>query len=85
MIHSKTAVFDDTACTVGSMNLDNVSLRYNFEGGLMVRDAECIAELRRHFEEDVRDLAPITLSEWHARPFRDKVMRYLTWPIQKLL
>lgn len=85
MLHSKVAVFDDVACTVGSMNLDNISLRYNFEGGLIIRNQECIDELRNQLKEDIKDVPPLTLSEWHSRPLRDKIMMYLTWPIRKLL
>jgi cardiolipin synthase len=85
MIHSKTAVIDDTACVVGSMNLDNVSLRYNFEGGLIIKNTECINELRQHFYEDIQGLNPITLTDWHNRPWSEKVIMYLTWPIRKLL
>jgi cardiolipin synthase len=85
MIHSKTSVFDDHTCSVGSMNLDNISLRYNFEGGMIIKDKECVAEVRQHFEEDIRDLSPLTLAEWHNRPFKSKIMMYLSWPLQKLL
>lgn len=85
MLHSKTAVFDDDAATVGSLNLDNVSLRYNFEGGLIIKDKGCIAELKRDFFDDIKDLDPITLDEWHKRPLKEKFMAYLTWPIRKLL
>ncbi len=85
MIHSKTGTFDDTACTVGSMNLDNVSLRYNFEGGLIIRDPECIAEMKNQFQNDIKGLEPFTRAKWRERPFKEKVLMYLTWPIRKLL
>lgn len=85
MIHSKTGTFDDTACTISSMNLDNVSLRYNFEGGLIIRDAVCITEMKQQFQDDIVGLEPLTRAKWRERPLREKVMMYLTWPIRKLL
>lgn len=84
MIHTKTGIFDDTAF-IGSMNLDNVSMHYNFEGGFVIKDRNCVAELREHFMEDVKDIEAITMSGWRARPLKEKVLMYITWPIRKLL
>ncbi|MFA6297213.1 MAG: phospholipase D-like domain-containing protein [Candidatus Paceibacterota bacterium] len=84
MIHSKTAVFDDVGI-VGSMNLDYVSLHYNFEGGLVVTNKECVNELKEQFLNDIKNLSPLTPSKWHNRPLKQRVLSYLMWPFQKLL
>lgn len=85
MIHTKTAVFDDTSCMIGSLNLDNVSLRYNFEGGLIIRNPQCIADLTHHFKEDTQGLSPLTYTQWCNRPLKDKVVGFFSWWIRKLL
>lgn len=85
ILHAKAATFDDATAIIGSMNLDNISLGYNFEGGLIITDPECVKEVRAHFEEDTKDIKPITLEEWKKRPLKQKLLAYLMWPFQKLL
>ncbi len=85
VIHAKTAVFDDKIAIVGSMNLDNISLHYNFEGGLIITNPECVWELKSHFIKDVEGLKPITTEDWKNRPLKQKMLSYIMWPFQKLL
>lgn len=85
IIHAKTAVFDDEIAVVGSLNLDNISLHYNFEGGIIVSNPECVQEVKNHFLQDVEGLKPITLEYWKKRPLKQKLLSYLMWPFQKLL
>jgi cardiolipin synthase len=63
MIHAKVCLFDDTAF-IGTMNLDTISLRYNFENGIYVRQKQTVLEL----EEDIKHLQSnckkIDLVEW---------------------
>jgi len=62
-MHQKVMVFDDIAC-VGTANLDNRSLRINFEMTAMVDDegfaAECVAML----ENDLTDCVQVARDEW---------------------
>ncbi len=46
-LHAKVAVFDGTWATVGSSNLDPLSLFLNLEANLMVQDQAFAAEVRR--------------------------------------
>lgn len=46
-LHGKVAVVDDTWCTVGSSNLDPLSLALNLEANVMINDAEFIHGLRQ--------------------------------------
>lgn len=85
MIHSKTIVVDDSWSTIGSLNLDNVSLRYNFEGNLVSRNEKFSKELRNQFNNDLLSAKPLTLEEWKKRPFMNKVFEILVWPFRKFL
>ena len=85
MIHSKTAVFDGEVGFVGSLNLDNISLHYNFEGGLIIRNIECVAKLRQHFIYDIVGLSPLTNTRWKNRPLKHRILASLIWPFRKLL
>ncbi|MCF7865453.1 MAG: hypothetical protein K9M11_03035 [Candidatus Pacebacteria bacterium] len=85
MIHAKTAVIDDDWATVGTMNLDSVSLRYNFESAVVITNPLCVDELKDHFVQDLKVSEEIDLQEWKARPQFQKFKEMLVWPIRKFL
>ena len=53
ILHIKTGVIDDAWGSIGSANIDNLSLLLNFEGNIKSSDPDFIAELKRQFEEDL--------------------------------
>jgi len=55
-LHAKIAIVDDEWATVGSSNIDPLSLLLNLEANVIVRDAEFAAELGARFD------AAVTLS-----------------------
>ncbi len=89
MIHSKTITIDcgspSSWSLVGSINMDNISLRYNFEAGLVSTDAILIQELRTHFQEDTLLCEELDLAMWKKRSWVQKVKEFLVWPIRKFL
>jgi cardiolipin synthase A/B len=85
MLHSKTAAIDDSWATVGSLNLDNISLRYNLEANLISKDTFFTSELNNIFWKELANSKKLALEEWRKRPFLDQVLEILVWPIRKLL
>ena len=72
-LHGKVAVVDDMWATVGSSNLDPLSLSLNLEANVMIRDRAFAQELRanledlmaqhcRRLESDLVDAAPRRLA-----------------------
>lgn len=53
-LHSKVAVADDEWSTVGSSNLDPLSLSLNLEANVMIRDRDFNRELGNNLEELIR-------------------------------
>jgi cardiolipin synthase A/B len=49
-LHAKVAVVDDDWATVGSSNIDPLSLLLNLEANVIVRDADFARELSRRFD-----------------------------------
>lgn len=49
--HSKVAVIDDDWATVGSSNLDPLSLSLNLEANLVIRDAAFVASLKQNLRD----------------------------------
>lgn len=85
MTHAKTAVIDGDWSMVGSLNLDNISLRYNFEAALVSINKKFSKELEDQFLKDLDDSLELTLQEWRNRSFFMKFIEVLVWPIRKLL
>ncbi len=62
-LHAKIAIVDDDWATVGSSNIDPLSLLLNLEANVIVRDRDFCAELARHFDAAVaesREVDPLT-------------------------
>ena len=53
--HGKVALVDDGWATVGSSNLDPLSLSLNLEANVFIRDPGFVAELRSHMENLMQD------------------------------
>jgi len=85
MIHAKTAAIDDEWSTVGSMNLDNISLRYNFEGNLISFDQKFCEDVKGQFLIDIAHTAEIDPQDWAKRPWLYRLFETLAFPFRKIL
>lgn len=85
MIHSKTGVIDGIWSTIGSLNLDNLSLRYNFEGNIVSTDKSFTFELERQFLDDLKISTELAKSEWDKRGLGTRLLEVMIWPFRKLL
>ena len=66
-LHAKVAVVDDDWATVGSSNIDPLSLLLNLEANVVVRDATFTAELSAEIEEAIAASREVTLAEAGGR------------------
>jgi cardiolipin synthase A/B len=85
MIHSKTGVIDGIWSTIGSLNLDNLSLRYNFEGNIVSTDKNFAFGLERQFLDDLKISTKLTKEEWKRRGLIRRILEIMIWPFRKLL
>lgn len=85
VLHAKTGVIDDEWASVGSANIDNLSLLLNFEGNIKSSNPAFIAELKRQFFEDLSRSELLARAKWVKRPFLLKTLETLTWPIHGIL
>jgi cardiolipin synthase A/B len=74
MIHSKTATVDSLWSTIGSANIDRLSLLGNYEINLEIYSRRLAAQMERMFEVDKTNAAEITLEEWRRRPLPAKMV-----------
>ncbi|GFO58109.1 cardiolipin synthase B [Geomonas silvestris] len=68
LLHAKTAVIDGVWSTVGSTNLDYLSLLANDEVNAVILGKEFAAQMERMFAKDLAESRPILLEEWEKRP-----------------
>jgi cardiolipin synthase len=85
MIHSKTATIDGRWSTVGTANLDTVSLLGNYEVNVEVVDAGCAAVMERVFETDLANCRRLDLAEFRRRPWYQRLSEAILAPLRPLL
>lgn len=64
VLHEKVCVADSHTCSIGTANLDERSLRLNFELTLLMEDAEITAEVVSMLEDDMADSCPVSHDVW---------------------
>jgi cardiolipin synthase len=74
MIHSKTATVDGVWSTIGSANIDRLSMLGNYELNLEVYSPNLAAQMERMFEMDKTNAQELTLEEWERRPLPAKLV-----------
>ncbi|MFQ4150630.1 phosphatidylserine/phosphatidylglycerophosphate/cardiolipin synthase family protein, partial [Arthrobacter sp. LAPM80] len=67
MIHTKTATIDGSWSTVGSANIDRLSLTGNYEINLEIHDDAFASDMEKIFEVDSANSKVLTMEEWRHR------------------
>ena len=73
MLHAKSFVVDGAWCSIGSYNLDQRSLQYNWELVLSIVDDEAAFALEERFARDLPLCREIDPAEWRRRPWWQRV------------
>ena len=76
-LHAKAIIVDDTLSIVGTTNLDNRSLRLNYETNLVVFDEAFARRLRRLVRLDEESSDRLDLATWRNRPVYHKIAENL--------
>jgi cardiolipin synthase len=85
MVHAKTATVDGTWSTVGTANIDRLSLQGNYEINVEVIDPSLAAELEAIFITDEANCVPLTRGEWETRDLHRKFTEGFLRPLRPLL
>ena len=85
VLHAKTAVIDRSWGTVGSFNLDSLSLLLNYEVNVVSNSEEFAFELQEIFLKDLQKAEQVVAETWYKRSFLRKFVEVSTWPIHKFL
>ncbi len=85
MLHAKTAVIDRSWGTVGSFNLDSLSLLFNYELNVVSNSEDFAFELQEIFLKDLQNAELVNAQVWYKRSLWRKFLEGVTWPIHKFL
>jgi cardiolipin synthase len=85
MVHAKTSTIDGTWSTVGTANVDRLSLQGNYEINLEVIDESFAERLEEIYRTDESNCLELTHAEWEARDLHRKFTEAILAPLRPLL
>ena len=85
MVHAKTATVDGSWSTVGTANIDRLSLTGNYEVNVEAIDDSFARALEEIFQLDQTNCLELTLSEWEARDLHRRFTEAMLTPFRPLL
>jgi cardiolipin synthase len=85
MVHAKTATIDGTWSTVGTANIDRLSLTGNYEINVEIIDPDLAGSLEEIFRVDESNCLELTAAEWEARDIYRRFTEFVLNPLRPLL
>ncbi len=85
ILHAKSAVIDGRWSTVGTFNLDYLSLRWLLEVNLCVLDEDFGSTMQRSFLRDLEQSREVDASAHRFRPLGDRLLEFVLYRFRKFL
>ena len=85
MVHAKTSTIDGNWSTIGTANVDRLSLQGNYEINVEVIDESMATVLEEIFRRDESNSLELTSHEWEARDLHRKFTEFVLAPLRPLL
>ena len=85
MVHAKTSTIDGNWSTVGTANVDRLSLQGNYEINVEIIDEQMAKTLEEIHTADESHCLELTSTEWAARDLHRKFTEYVLAPLRPLL
>ncbi|GAA4288415.1 phospholipase D-like domain-containing protein [Georgenia daeguensis] len=85
MVHAKTMTVDGRWTTVGTTNIDRLSMTGNFEINLELYDDDLAEQMEKIFLNDLGNCRQLTLEEWEQRGVPRRVLERVLKPLAPLL
>ena len=85
MVHAKTATIDGQWCTIGTANIDRVSLLGNYEINMEVFNRDVAKQMEEIFMIDSTNTVELTLEDWQRRHAMVKFSETVLTPLRPLL
>jgi cardiolipin synthase A/B len=85
MLHAKTCTIDGGWSTVGTCNLDRLSLVGNYEINVAIYSVEFARQMSALFAEDATGMFELTMEQWKSRPWYNKVSERILAPLRFMM
>lgn len=85
MVHAKTATVDGRWSTVGTANIDRLSLLGNYEVNLELYSDDHARHMEEVFAQDLTNCRQLTLEEWQQRGLLVRITERILAPLHPLL
>jgi len=85
MVHAKTATIDGRWSTVGTANIDRLSMTGNYEINVELIDDAFAAEMERIFRNDLSNCDELTAAQWGERGIHRRFTELVLAPLRPLL
>jgi cardiolipin synthase len=85
MVHAKTATIDGNWSTVGTANIDRLSMTGNYEVNVELIDPAMAEVMERVFRTDLENCSQLTADAWSARGAHKKAVELFLGPLRPLL
>jgi cardiolipin synthase len=85
MIHAKTCTSDGCITTIGTANLDRLSMVGNYEINVAIYSDDLAAEMEKVFASDKTNAFELKLQDWQSRPWYVKVSEQIIKRLRFLL
>lgn len=85
MVHAKTATIDGTWSTIGTANIDRLSLTGNYEINVEIIEPAFAEVMEEIYRTDEANSLELTHAEWEARDLHRKFTETLLAPLRPLL
>jgi cardiolipin synthase len=85
MVHAKTATIDGAWSTIGTANLDRLSLVGNFEVNVEFYDELLAKQMESIFLTDEANTRELSLEEWQHRPAIERFAETILLPLRPFL
>jgi len=85
MVHAKTSTIDGRWSTIGTANIDRLSMTGNYEINVEFVDDGLAQQMERIFETDLSNCVELTREQWAARGLHKKFTETVLAPLRPLL
>jgi cardiolipin synthase len=85
MMHAKTATIDGSWTTIGTANVDRLSMSGNYEVNVEIIDPALAEEMERIFATDLTNALELTIAEWEARDVYARFTELILKPLRPFL
>lgn len=85
MVHSKTMTVDGMWSTIGTANIDRLSMLGNFEVNMQFHSRELASQMEAIFANDLTTARKLTIDEWDERSMMTRVLENLLQPFRVIV